>query len=145
MFKRILVPIDGPPSSIQPLRTAIELARVNQGSIVVLSVASPRLYNGQDADALADGARAEEKNRAAAINLMTDIMTFANAEAVDYETVVVQSASPHTEILKASVRYRCDAIFMGVRRRQGLMERIFEQNITHAVLEQAAVPVLVLP
>jgi nucleotide-binding universal stress UspA family protein len=145
MFKKILIPIDGAPASIQPLRTAIELVRINGGSIVVLSMASPRLYNGQEPDALEAGTLVEEKNRNIASVLMVDMMNSANAKNVHSETVVVQSATPHTEIIKAAVQYRCDAIFMGAERKQGLMEKIFDQNITHAVIQNAPVPVLVLP
>ena len=145
MFKKILVPIDGPPASIQPLRAAIELARTNGGTIVVLSVASPRLYYGQEVDALETGAWVEERNRNFAIDLMVDIMNSANAGDVDCETIVVQSPTPHTEIIKAAVHYRCDAIFMGKERKQGLLEKIFDPNITYAVIQNTPVPVLVLP
>jgi nucleotide-binding universal stress UspA family protein len=55
MFQKILVPTHGLPKSIQQLHLTIELARINRGSIVVLPVASPRLYNGLDADVLKDG------------------------------------------------------------------------------------------
>ena len=44
MFNAILLPVDGSALSLKPMQTVIDLAKLSNSKIVVLSVAAPRMF-----------------------------------------------------------------------------------------------------
>lgn len=145
MFNNILVPIDGSPLSYRPVTAAIEMAKSRQGSLVLLSVAEPRLFNASDRDALMDGAIVEQQHAGMARANLAQAVEAAERAGVSCEPVVVQSRLPCDEIVAVARHRHCDAIFMATRGRMGLLDQLFDESTTQQVLQKSTVPVLVFP
>lgn len=145
MFKNILIPIDGSSLSYRPVAAAIDMARSLQGSLVLLSVAAPRLFNASDRDALHDGAAVEQENIGLAQPALDSAAEAASQAGVPCISLVAQSRTPCDEIVATARERQCDAIFMATRGRMDMLDALFDESTTQQVLQKSSVPVLVFP
>jgi nucleotide-binding universal stress UspA family protein len=144
MFKLILVPTDGSALSEKAGELAVEFARSHGASLIALSVAEAFPFSPFYESASAEEAAAYESQLLArAFSHVQKIAQAASRAGVTCETCVVQSFSPHAEIVKAAGHYRCDAIFMASHGRKGLT-RFFLGSETQKVLAHSTIPVLVV-
>jgi nucleotide-binding universal stress UspA family protein len=143
MFRTILVPTDGSSLSRQAEDAAIEFARRNGATLVVLSVAEPELDAGPAAGRFL-GAPAIEPAEllATAQQRVQELVNRAQAADIPCQCSVAISYHPFEEILKAATEFQCDVIFMASHGRRGL-KRVFLGSETQKVLAHARLPVMV--
>jgi len=143
MFKTILVPTDGSPLSEKAASAAVDVAKLNNGCVIALSVAEPYPFTPLSANTFSDERSLyEEKARDVARQHVQKVKAAAQMLGVPCEVVLTQSFSPSYEILAAAERCACDAIFMATHGRKGL-SRIFIGSETQKVLADSPVPVMV--
>jgi nucleotide-binding universal stress UspA family protein len=138
-MKRVLVPIDATPHSLEGLRGALREANVIE-HIHLLNV-QPRFHRHiarWTSRAARDGWRAERAQAALgpALRLLHggNIPWTAHAES-----------GPVGETIAATARrLRCDEIVMGAARR-GPLGRLIANSVTAQLLERSTVPVRVIP
>jgi nucleotide-binding universal stress UspA family protein len=144
-YKRILVPVDGSPTSAKGLKAAIKLARETRGRLCLLHVveefsafAAPEL--GTDFGPVLDAmkaagrrtlARSERAARAAGVRAET-------ALAEDFRGRVAD------EIVQQAKRWRADLIVMGTHGRRGIKRALLGSD-SELVVRYSAIPVLLIP
>lgn len=144
MFKSILLPTDGSDLSNKAIDTAIEYAQLCGGKIYGISVAEPYPFTPLAESAMSiDPSVYEENVCNLARQHVNKIADAAKLAGVDCEVSIVLSFSPDEEIINASKKFNCDAIFMASHGRSGL-SRLFLGSKTQKVLAHSTIPVLVL-
>ena len=137
MLKRILVPIDGTEHSWRALEYACELVSYTRGSLVVMTVFSGRMKQhivefGSDClyvqmgDEVLDAAHA--------------ILSGKNIDC----TYLLENDNDIAEsILRAADEQDCDGIVLGSRG-MGVLEGLFRNSVSSAIVENADVPVTIV-
>jgi nucleotide-binding universal stress UspA family protein len=143
MFKHLLVPIDGSPTSQLAVDKAIGLARAFSSAVSVLFVIDPYPFTGVGADfsygqmQYLNAARAEANEALAAAR-----QTF-EAAGVQVSASLVESHSVWRGIVEASEAGGADLIVMGSHGRSGI-EKLVLGSVAQRVLSHSHLPVLVV-
>lgn len=145
MFQTILWPIDGSPLSLAPLQKLIDLALLSRASVVVLSVAEPRLFRGADGDARRSGAAVEAANMQAAKQQVDTARSAMQDAGLECHDVVALSALPSAVIVRTAAQRNCDLIVMATRGKVGMLDSVLNPSCTQEVIKASPVPVLVFP
>lgn len=144
MYRRILVPVDGSPTSQRGLQEALSLAKTFDASLVLLHViesypmvmemASTTTWQSITADLRTHGSalleRAHDAAKTAGIACEIHLEEAIASRVCD---VIVDQAREH----------RCDLIVMGTHGRRGI-ERALIGSDAERVLRQSPVPVLMV-
>ncbi|CAN7282568.1 universal stress protein [Polaromonas sp. LjRoot131] len=145
MYQRILVPIDGSPTSKHGLQEAIRMARLTGGKLRLLHVVDDTsialsfdAYAGYPSDWL-------EGLRQAGESLLADAKAVAAAAGVGVETVLRDNfALPvHELIVTEAAAWPADLIVLGTHGRRGI-GRVMLGSSAENVLRRAPVPVLLV-
>jgi nucleotide-binding universal stress UspA family protein len=145
MFSSILWPVDGTPLSFTPMQTIINLAKLSNATVVVLSIAEPRLFRASDSDAIAAGNQVEDDHLTSARREVDKVRAAVVQAGVVCYDLVALSALPSAEIVRTAEQRGCDLIVMATRGKMGVIDTLFNTSCTQAVIETSNVPVLVLP
>lgn len=145
MFNTILWPVDGSPLSFEPMPEVINLAKLSSATIIVLSIAEPRLYRATDAEALESGEVVEVAHLNTAKHQVSAIRRAVQQAGVACEDMVALSALPSAEIVNVARRRSCDLIVMATRGKLGVIDSLLSPSCTQEVIEASPVPVLVFP
>ena len=145
MFNTILWPVDRSPLAVEPIQGLIDLARMSNATVVVLSIAEPRLYRGTDAEALASGEAVEVAHLTTAKQEVGGIRRAVQQAGVACEDMVALSALPSAEIVNVARRRGCDLIVMATRGKLGIIDTLLNPSCTQEVIAASPVPVLVFP
>jgi nucleotide-binding universal stress UspA family protein len=145
MFNAILWPVDGSPLSFTPLQKVIDLARMSGATVVVLSIAEPRLFRASDADAIASGREAEAANLDAARRQVDKVRAAVQQAGVTCDDAVALAALPSAEIVHTARQRGCDLIVMATRGKLGMIDTVLSPSCTQEVIAASPVPVLVFP
>jgi nucleotide-binding universal stress UspA family protein len=143
MFKHLLVPIDGSPTSQLAVDKAIGLARAFSSAVSVLFVIDPYPFAGVGADfsygqvQYLSAAKAEANEALAAARQVFD------AAGVQVSASVVESHSVWRGIVEASEAGGADLIVMGSHGRSGI-EKLVLGSVAQRVLSHSPLPVLVV-
>lgn len=143
MFKHILVPIDGSPTSQLAVEKAISLAKAFDSKVTAIFVVDPYPFTGVGTD-FAYGqtqylsAASAEAN--AAIKSAKEIFT---AAGVAVDTAIVESSNAWRGIVQKAASAQTDLIVIGSHGRSGL-EKLVLGSVTQAVLSHTELPVLVV-
>jgi nucleotide-binding universal stress UspA family protein len=143
MFKHLLVPIDGSPTSQLAVDKAIGLARAFSSAVSVLFVIDPYPFTGVGADfsygqmQYLNAAKAEANEALAAARQAFD------AAGVQVSASLVESHSVWRGIVEASEAGGADLIVMGSHGRSG-MEKLVLGSVAQRVLSHSRLPVLVV-
>ncbi|OWK38215.1 universal stress protein [Fimbriiglobus ruber] len=138
-FKKILVPTDFSPAAAEAFRTAVALAKVEGGEVVVAHVTrAPAVVveNGQ----IIPGSTAAEP-----LNLWNMFRTAVSDDSnvpVTHEVVVAARVSA-AGILGMLEKFGCDLIVIGSHG-HGRLRRLLRGSITDGVVRRARCPVLVV-
>jgi len=145
MYQRILVPIDGSPTSDQGLDEAIALARVTGGSIRLLHVLDDLVfttgfetgatYTRNVLPALRQGS---ERILAAGRKRVS-----AGSVAADTLTIECFARRPCDVIVEAATQWPADLIVIGTHGRRGV-SRVMLGSDAEQVARMASVPVLLV-
>jgi nucleotide-binding universal stress UspA family protein len=143
-YKRILVPVDGSPTSNSGLDEAVRLARAGGSKIRLLHIIDDTLaFNSPDGagvnyvlDALRGSARQALKNAG-------DRVRRAKLEA---ETGLVENFTGRVAdaIVEQAKRWRADVIVMGTHGRRGF-DRLLIGSNAELVVRHSHIPVLLVP
>jgi nucleotide-binding universal stress UspA family protein len=143
MYRRILVPVDGSPTSLKGLEEAIKLARVLGATIKLVHVVNavmdssfgPGLYYG---DVVMD-------LRAAGERALADASTYVRAEGVPVERDLIETSGVGVAgtIVEAAKQWNADLIAMGTHGHRGL-RRLALGSDAELVLRSVSVPVLMV-
>lgn len=94
MYKRILVPTDGSPLSIEAVRGAARFAKPLGASVVLITVIEPYSYTSLSEYRPESIDDYDERMRAVAEERLADARAIFDKEGVPVETVAVKSFSP---------------------------------------------------
>ena len=144
LYKRILVPVDGSPTSLRGLKEAMRIAKDGGGKLWLLhvvdelyAVATPEagMYMNDMIEGLRKSgkrilAKAEARVRASGISVGTLMPEIVGGPAA-------------SEIVRQAKKVRADLIVLGTHGRRGL-KRLALGSDAEQVLRNASVPVLVI-
>ncbi len=146
MFKKILIPTDGSPLSVQSARAGVEFAKSVGAEVVALYVTQPFAATiGFDGMAAAYAITDESYEKAAAeqaAEYLKEIVDMANAAGVPVEQLSVSNFNVADGIVQAAADKGCDLIFIGSHGRSGL-SRLLLGSVTAKVLSLSTIAVLV--
>ena len=145
MYQRILVPIDGSPTSDQGLDEAIALARVTGGSIRLLHVLDELVFT----TGFETGA-SYVRNVLPALRQRSERILAAGRERVSAASVAVDTLTiecfarrPCDVIVEAAAQWPADLIVIGTHGRRGV-NRMMLGSDAEQVARMAPVPVLLV-
>ena len=144
-YKRILVPVDGSPTSAKGLQEAIKLAKGTRARLRLLHVveeyaafAAPEV--GVNIGPLLDAMKSAGRKTLARIGLR------ARRAGVRAETALVENFGGRVAdtIVQQAKRWRADLIVIGTHGRRGL-QRALVGSDAELVVRYSPVPVLLVP
>ena len=143
MFKHILVPVDGSPTSMMAVSKAAGLAKAFGSAVTILYVIDPYPFTGVGAD-FAYGQAQYLSAATAEANSALDAAKKAMLDAgVDASTVVGEGHAVQEGISRALETTGADLIVMGSHGRRGL-EKLMLGSVTQRILSLVHIPVLVV-
>jgi len=143
MFKHILIPVDGSPTSMLAVGKAAALAKTFGSTVTALYVVDPYPFTGVGAD-FAYGQAQYLSAATAEANAALDAAKKAVEDAgVPVTTLVGEGHAVHDGIVRAVESTGADLIVMGSHGRRGL-EKLVLGSVTQRVLGVVHVPVLVV-
>jgi nucleotide-binding universal stress UspA family protein len=144
-YKRILVPIDGSPTSARGLREAIGFAKAQKARLQlvhVVDVHNAMLAGLSSGDTVTDLAAAlEERGR----RLLDSAAALVRKSGLACETVLLESLTgPAAEpIVRQARKWRADLIVIGTHGRRGL-KRLVMGSDAEQIVRNAPVPVMLV-
>lgn len=143
MFKHILVPVDGSPTSMMAVSKAAGLAKTFGSAVTILYVIDPYPFTGVGAD-FAYGQAQYLSAATSEANSALDAAKKAMQEAgIEASAVVGEGHAVQEGISRALESTGADLIVMGSHGRRGI-ERLVLGSVTQRVLGAVHVPVLVV-
>ena len=147
MFERILIPYDGSVGAERALVKAIQLARLCDAQLTVLTVfrhhsmleASVSMVRG----ALDPGGNLDEAMRSAAREAADHAKTRAMAEGLGKVSAFIKAGPPARTIVAFGKEKGCDLIVLGSRG-MGATEGYLLGSVSHKVTGLADCPVMVV-
>ena len=143
MFKHLLVPIDGSPTSQLAVDKAIGLARAFSSSVSVLFVIDPYPFTGVGADFSYGQMQYLSAAKAEANEALATARQAFTAAGVQVSASLVESHSVWRGIVEASEAGGADLIVMGSHGRSGI-EKLVLGSVAQRVLSHSLLPVLVV-
>lgn len=140
-YKRILVPIDGSPTSTKALVAALELARENSGRVrAIYALDELALISGFEYSGELIKAAREQGQKA-----LDDALSYVQSSGVEGDTHLVETPGKRLgEVVAAeSSDWQADLVVVGTHGRRGL-SRVLLGSGAESVLRLATVPVLVI-
>jgi nucleotide-binding universal stress UspA family protein len=141
LFRSILCAVDFSEHSARALQASLALARIEQASLVVMTVVDPLLMQ-----AAAVAYELDSVARQARSDLAAFVAPALDGQTPPGDSVVthVATGKPAREILRAAESWRADLIVMGTHGLGGL-KKLFFGSTTERVLQDAGVAVLAVP
>jgi nucleotide-binding universal stress UspA family protein len=143
MYKHILFPTDGSELTAKALRSTLELAKLLQAEISVVSVKDPFPYGAiseMQPTPPQEFIDAQEKVAAARVLKAVDAATAAGVKASGH---TVEAVHPWEAIIEHAKSRGCDLIVMASHGRRGLSALLLGSE-TQKVLTHTDLPVLVV-
>lgn len=145
MYQRILVPVDGSPTSALGLSEACQLARLTHASLRLIHVIDELSFAlalqpcGYDAGELLDMLR---KN---GTEILQTALASARAQDLKADSVLYESLDKTVaqRVLDEAVQWRADLIVIGTHGRRGV-RRMMLGSSAEEVLRSATIPVLLV-
>ena len=143
MFQKILVPVDGSPTSMSAIDTALGIAKAFDSSVAVVYVIDPYPFTGVGADfACGQDQYLNAAKTEAAQAVDTASRKFADA-GITVETRIAEAYAPWRGILEAATETGADLIVMGSHGRRGL-EKLMLGSVAQSVLARTKLNVLIV-
>lgn len=148
MFKRILVAVDGTPTSNRGLVTAIALAKEQNATLHVLHVIDdmaivPMFDTEGYVPHYVDSMFASLREAGRKILSKAQALAAKSGQSVQQQALEVRGQSVADAILQHARSVRADLIVMGTHGRRG-MSRLVMGSDAEGVLREATVPVLLV-
>jgi nucleotide-binding universal stress UspA family protein len=144
MYKRILVPVDGSPTSLCGLQEAIRLAKDQGAGLRLVHVIDEFLMNSPYAPTF-DYQAFLTALRDAGNSILQKAQTLAREQGVQAESELHETIGGRTadKIIEAAQRWSADLIVMGTHGRRGV-HRLLMGSDAELVLHSTPVPVLMI-
>jgi nucleotide-binding universal stress UspA family protein len=149
MFRRILVPIDGSPTSNKGLEEAMALARNQSGRLCLLHVVDESMVTrGFDGTMYVPANYVDEFLKALreeGRKLLAKAEAKARQRHLKVDTVLLESLGHRVAdlIVKQAKKWRADVVVLGTHGRRGL-SRLLMGSDAEMVVREAPVPVLLV-
>jgi nucleotide-binding universal stress UspA family protein len=145
MYQRILVPVDGSPTSRRGLDEAIHIAQLTTGRLRLIHVVDELsfalamdAYSGYSGDWM-------NVLREAGQRVLDDAKAVAKIAGIDAETVLCDSfaGSVHEQVTAEASKWPAELIVLGTHGRRGVGRLVLGSSAEH-ILRFASVPVLLV-
>lgn len=145
MYQRILVPVDGSPTSTRGLEEAIRVAKLTQGRLRLLHVIDELsfalgmdAYTGYAGDWLKV---LREKGQ----GVLDEARAVARTSGVEADSVLCDqfSSSVHEQVTAEAIKWPADLIVLGTHGRRGVGRLVMGSSAEH-ILRHATVPILLV-
>lgn len=144
MYQKILVPVDGSPTSLKGLGEAVRLAKAGHAQVRIVHVVdelvidygySPALYTQQVIDALRESGK----------QALDSAVNMAVREGVETSGQLIETVGGRAadSIVAAAAQWPADLIVIGTHGRRGL-KRLTMGSDAELVLRSSRVPVLMV-
>lgn len=143
MFKHILVPVDGSPTSMLAVSKASALAKTFGSAVTALYVVDPYPFTGVGVDFAYGQEQYLSAATAEANNVLDTVKKAIEAEGVAVTALVGEGHAVHDGIVRAIQSTGADLIVIGSHGRRGI-EKLVLGSVTQRVLGVVHVPVLVV-
>ena len=142
MYKKILMPTDGSPSSELAIKQGLELAKLTGAEVTFLHTLENPLAAGYVAAAnMAYSAELYEDLRNSANQLLEHVVAMALEKGVTAKGVLVEDVDPVQAIHEAEKDH--DLVVMGTHGRRGFNRWMFG-SVAEGALRRSTVPYLVV-
>ena len=144
MYKRILVPVDGSPTSMAGLREAVRLAKAQRAKLRLVHVVD-ELAVMLNFDGYYESGDLVGVLRDAGKKLIAEAAAFARKHGVKAETSMIDSVGVRVAdaIVKDAGKWRADLLVIGTHGRRGVTRMVLGSD-AEAVLRETRVPVLLV-
>lgn len=141
MLKRILVPVDGSPTSMRGLEKALRLAKDGGGRLRILHVVDGIAFSGDHSMFTATA----EKFRDSGKKLVREVMARTRKEKVEADSRMVENLTGRAAdtIVKEADKWDADMIVMGTHGRRGF-NRLVLSSDAEIVVGAASIPVMLV-
>ncbi|WP_137895762.1 universal stress protein [Ramlibacter sp. 2FC] len=143
MFKHILVPVDGSPTSMQAVAKAAGLAKAFGSALTAIYVIDPYPFTGVGTDFAYGQAQYLNAATAEANDAIKAAREQLESDGLAVQTRVVESHTAWRGILETATAIGADLVVMGSHGRRGL-EKLVLGSVAQRVLAHATLPVLVV-
>ncbi len=145
MYQRILVPIDGSPTSRQGLDEAIRLAACTHGRLLLLHAVDDMTVAMALEPSVAYVDDWYDLLKEGGARLLADARAVAISAGIEVDTVLSESyAQPTADgIVAEATRWKADLIVIGTHGRRGI-GRVLLGSTAEAVVRSSPVPVLLI-
>ncbi|MFC7007534.1 universal stress protein [Halalkalicoccus salilacus] len=140
MYDRVLIPTDGSETVETTLEHAIRIARDNDAAVHALYVIDGRVVRSADDDAREDLERTLESEGREAVDAVESRALEADLEVVSE----IRYGTPHKEILDYADETGIDLIAIGTHGKSPREKLLTMGSVSERVVDNAAVPVLVV-
>lgn len=137
-ISKILVPIDGSTYSLNALDYALDMAKTNGASLLLLHVHRPVPITLGEPNFQHVLAHATDRSK----EIMAPVEEMATKADVEFASRIV-GGTPSQSIAEVAQLEKCDLIIMGSRGKSDL-EGILLGSVTHQVLQMVHCPVMVV-
>lgn len=146
MFTKILVPVDGSETSALAASAAIDFAKQNGASLVVIHVTQPFStligFDGMAATYAVSGGDYEAAAQKEAQSYMAPVLEKAQQVGVPASAVVVSHYQVADALIDTAKAQHCDLIYIATHGRSGL-SRLLLGSVTTKIIALSPIPVLV--
>jgi nucleotide-binding universal stress UspA family protein len=145
MFDKILVPVDGSPTSCKGLAEAIAVARLTGGRIRLLHVLSDPLAGLGSEAALVATDEIFAALRSAGERVLADAKASVGAAGIEVDEVLFESCGVRLcdRVVETARSWPASLIVMGTHGRRGL-DRLMLGSDAEQILRTAPVPILLI-
>jgi nucleotide-binding universal stress UspA family protein len=143
-YRRILVPVDGSPTSSNGLDEAAKIARESGSQLLLLHVIDDTVAfsspEGAGVNVVLDALRASGRS------VLAEATEYARRAKLQAETALLENATGRVAeaIVVQAKRWRADLIVMGTHGRRGVNRLLLGSN-AELVVRNSTIPVLLVP
>jgi len=144
MYQRILVAVDGSPTGKLGLEEAVEMAREQNGNLLIVHVVDPFVFWG-DISTAAYAGDLLSVMRESGREVLKEAEDWAQKHGVTPKTALLETISHSTAdlIVTQARKWRADLIVLGTHGRRGVRRLVLGSD-AEAVVRTAPVPVLLV-
>jgi nucleotide-binding universal stress UspA family protein len=144
MYKRILVPVDGSPTSGRGLKEALRLAKVHRARLCLLHVVE-QYFVAQAGEAIVYAEDMFDALKAGGRKVLARAQATAKKAGVPAQSVLVESiAQPVADVIvRQARRFKADLIVLGTHGRRGVRRLVLGSD-AEQVLRRSTLPVLLV-
>jgi nucleotide-binding universal stress UspA family protein len=143
VFKKILVPVDGSPTSSNAIEKAAAIAAAFDGAVTVVSVIDNYAFTGVGVDFAYGPAEYLAAATAEANACVSAARQLFESRGIPVTASVVEGHAAYRGVLETAETMGADLIVMGSHGRRGL-EKFVLGSVAAQVLSHAHVPILIV-